>query len=102
MASRGFLRIMLAFLAILLLFGQAAAHLDLSLDELTEYHANIKRGSEALSQCLQSPGMREHNARMVARREQTLDLLRETQGMAPQPNIFYSTYPSAFDLTHSL
>jgi hypothetical protein len=101
MASRGFLRIVLAFLTILLLLGQAAAHLDLSPDELIEYHANIKRDSEALSQCLQSPGMREHNARTVARREQTLDLLREAQGMAPEPNIFYLTYLSAFDLTHS-
>jgi hypothetical protein len=99
MIARGFLWIAIVLVALLLLAGHSAAHVDLSPDELVKYHANVKRDSDALHQCLQSPEMREHNARMVAYREQTFHRLRQARGTAQEPNTFYSTHSPGTSLT---
>jgi hypothetical protein len=99
MIARGFLRIAIVLVALLLLAGHSAAHVDLSPDELVKYHANVKRDSDALYQCLQSPEMHEYNTRMVAHREQTLHRLRQARSTAPGPNKFYSTHSPGTSLT---
>ena len=68
-------------LVALLLLTQVTAHLELTPDELVEYYHNLKRDSHALSRCLKSPHMREHNARMLAHRDQTLQGLRKARGI---------------------
>jgi hypothetical protein len=55
MFSSRLLRLDLAFVALLVFSANATAHMELSPDELVEYHSNVKRDSEALNQCLQSP-----------------------------------------------
>ncbi|KAF2022935.1 aromatic compound dioxygenase [Setomelanomma holmii] len=69
------------FLALSIFIPHSTAHLDLSPEELDGYHANIKRDSKALSQCLQSPGMQDHNAHMLAHRDNTLRRLRKVRGL---------------------
>jgi hypothetical protein len=67
-------------MALLVLFVNVAAHVELSLENLAVYHSKIKRDSEALTQCLRSPEMCEHNAHMLARRDETLQNLRAAHG----------------------
>jgi hypothetical protein len=59
----------------------AVAHQDLSAGELEDYHKNLKRNGEALSRCLESPEMREHNARMLVHHDDTLRSIRKARGM---------------------
>jgi hypothetical protein len=83
MASYSFLRLGLAIVALFLLLTQITAHLDLSADDLADYHLQIKRNSETLSNCLKSPGMQEHNARVLEYRNETLHELRKARGIDP-------------------
>lgn len=75
------LRLGFAVFALLLLLTQVTAHLDLTPDELVKYHRDIKRDSDSLSKCLQSPQMQEHNARMLAHQNETLWNLRMARGI---------------------
>jgi hypothetical protein len=82
------LRLGLAIVALLLLVGQVTAHLELSGDELVDYYRNIRRDSDALSKCLKSPGMQEHNARAMSYRHETLHKLRKARGIDPNLGAF--------------
>lgn len=83
MAFISFFRLRSAIVFLLLLITQVTAHLHLSSDELVDYHRQIKRDSEALSKCLKSPAMQEHNARMLTYRNETLHKLRIARGIDP-------------------
>jgi hypothetical protein len=81
MLTSNWTKVLLAGSALLSIFGNVAAHQKLSADELVKYHQNLERDADALSQCLQSPEMHNHNVRMLARREQTLHNLRKAHGI---------------------
>ena len=81
MAVHRVLRLGVAILACFLLFSHVTAHLDLTRDELVEYYRDIKRDGEALSRCLKSPAMREHNARMLVHQNETLHNLRKARAI---------------------
>ncbi|KAH3949166.1 hypothetical protein HBH98_016870 [Parastagonospora nodorum] len=70
-------RLALAVMALLCLCSSAWAHAQMSSDERAQHHSNTKRDSEALSQCLQSPEMHEHNIHTTAHRDDTLYRLRK-------------------------
>ncbi|KAH7402891.1 Intradiol ring-cleavage dioxygenase [Pyrenochaeta sp. MPI-SDFR-AT-0127] len=74
-------KLALSVLALCLLFSNVTAHMDLSPGELVEYHQSLKRDGEALARCLQSPDMREHHARMLVHRDQTLRHVRQLRGI---------------------
>jgi outer membrane lipoprotein-sorting protein len=74
-------RLALAIMALLCLCSSVWAHAQMSAEELAQHRSNIERGSEALSQCLQSPEMHEHNIRMTAHRDDTLDRLRKAHAL---------------------
>jgi predicted transcriptional regulator len=71
----------LFLLALLTSCINVSAHQMLSPDELAEYHYNLKRDGEALSRCLESPEMRELNARMLIHRDQTLRHIRKARSL---------------------
>jgi hypothetical protein len=71
----------LAALALFLLFVNVTAHEHLSPNELVQYHQNKTRDGDALVKCLASPQMHEHNARELARRQETLLSFREAHGI---------------------
>jgi hypothetical protein len=81
MLTNNWTKVLLAGIALLSIFGNVAANQKLSADELVKYHQNLERDAGALSQCLQSPEMHDHNVRMLARREQTLHNLRKAHGI---------------------
>lgn len=81
MASYSFLPLGLAIAALLHLLTQVTAHLELSVDEPAHHQLQIKRDSEALSNCLKSPAMQEHNDRMLEYRNETLHKLRKARGI---------------------
>jgi hypothetical protein len=98
MSVTSLLRLGLAIVALLLLVGQVTADLELSGDELADYYRNIKRDSDALSECLKSPGMQEHNARAIAYHNETLHKLRKARGIDPNLGAFANhVYPHSTD-----
>jgi hypothetical protein len=80
MYSSQVLRLTMALVALIIFFAHVAAHVELSSEDLAVYHSKLKRDSEALNQCLQSPEMREHNVHMLTRRDETLHNLRAAHG----------------------
>jgi hypothetical protein len=86
------LRIVLAFVILLLLLTQVTAHLELTLDELAKYSLNLKRDSEAWGDCMKSLEMREHNVRMLGQRDQTLNDLRKARAVDPDRGKNCSVY----------
>ncbi|KAF2823189.1 aromatic compound dioxygenase [Ophiobolus disseminans] len=87
MAFNSALRLGLAIVALFFLITQVTAHLDLSRDELIDYYRNIKRDNDALSRCLKSPIMQEHNARILAHQNETLHSLRKARVWTPQDKL---------------
>jgi hypothetical protein len=98
MISHRCLKIVLAFVALLLLLTHVAAHMELSLEELVDYHKDIKRDSEALSNCMKSPDMREQTVLMLAHRDQTLDNLRKARAVDQERGKTCSRSPSVSKL----
>jgi hypothetical protein len=82
-----FLQSFLLLFVFLALSASVTAHQELSPDELVEYHRIVKRNSEALNRCLQSPDMHEHHARMLVHRDQTLKHIRKTRGIEIEGSI---------------
>jgi hypothetical protein len=49
-----------------------------------------------LSQCLNAPEMREHNAHMLAHRVNSLQHLRKARGIRPSRSTLVPSYPTLF------
>jgi hypothetical protein len=80
----------LAAFALILLVVDVTAHVELSANELLQYHQNLKRDADALTQCLQSPEMREHNVRMLVRRKETLRKIRQDRDISVDSSKLHS------------
>lgn len=61
-----------------------SAHADRTPQEMAEYHRHVARDSEALSQCLDSPELKELNARVVAERQASFRRLRKARSIGVQ------------------
>ena len=62
-----------------------SAHAKRTPAEMIEYHQQVARDSEALSQCLQTREMKELHARVVAERRESFHRLRKARGVDVQP-----------------
>jgi len=68
------------FAAAALAVAAVAAHLDLSAEEKVRYSHHVARSTEAMSQCLETPELKDLHKRMVAEREETLHRIRRARG----------------------
>jgi hypothetical protein len=89
----------LLLLALLVICPNVVAHQDLSSGELVQYHTNLKRDGEALNRCLESPEMREHNARMLIHRNEILRHTRKARGIDTDSGIISSNWFSTLTNT---
>ena len=76
----GFFNLVNLALAVLAV-GGVLAHPQLSDQETIEYKAKVARDTEALGRCLESPQMREINARALEQRMTALKHMRRAQGI---------------------
>lgn len=62
-----------------------SAHAKRTSAEMTEYRRQVVRDTEALSKCLDTPELKELNARMIAQRRETLGHMRKARGINVRP-----------------
>ncbi|KAJ4293196.1 hypothetical protein N0V90_008478 [Kalmusia sp. IMI 367209] len=63
------------------------AHAKRSPEEMIEHHQQVARGTEILTQCLGSPAMKQLNARIIAKRQESLTYLRRARDINIKPRI---------------
>ncbi|KAL1612129.1 hypothetical protein SLS60_000352 [Paraconiothyrium brasiliense] len=61
------------------------AHEKRSPKEMTEYHNQVARDSEALTRCLDTPDLKALNARLTVERRESFHRLRKARGIDVQP-----------------
>ncbi|KAJ4357380.1 uncharacterized protein N0V89_001955 [Didymosphaeria variabile] len=59
----------------------ASAHVKRTPREMVEYHKQVARDSEALAQCLDTPDLKELNARIIVERRESFHRLRKARGI---------------------
>jgi hypothetical protein len=90
MKIAGLLKCGLLLLALLTFCTKVEAHQELSPDKLADYHHNLERDGEALGRCLGPSEMREHNARMLIHRDETLRHIRKARGISTETGMSIS------------
>jgi hypothetical protein len=62
-----------------------SAHEKRSPEQVTEYHQQVAHDSEALTQCLNTPELKELISRIGAERQEIFHHLRKARGINVQP-----------------
>lgn len=58
-----------------------SAHAKRTPEELAQYHRLVARDAQALNKCLQTREMKDLNARVMAKRQESLHRLRKARGI---------------------
>ncbi|KAL5384093.1 hypothetical protein DPSP01_005566 [Paraphaeosphaeria sporulosa] len=62
-----------------------SAHTQRTPAEMIEYHQKVARDAKALTKCLDTPGLKELNTRLIAQRRESFHRLRKARGIDFQP-----------------